>query len=199
MQNVGTAVTVVLILSVVLIAGCTQSDTGTGDESGTNGGTTDTGSGGTQDGGTVPDEYSHISTMKFTASCDCYPYVITYRIRDYGTGAPDIRLDLTYESLGKTEKYILRGDEQMGWVYDSSMGEWMELGDSYDEGYEYSYFGQEWSSYYTNGHIEWNLDNLAAIGYQEGGSGTCSPGVDPYYSDIEINPTLDDSIFENPI
>ena len=108
-----------------------------------------------------------------------------YRARNIGTTSLDFRYDLTSDQVNAA--YILKGSTRQGWVY--SGGQWIEFTTMYqdfDHFWDSFYYGFE--SYHSYLAEEWT--GLQGWTYTIPGVGTVT------YSNITINPTLSDDIFQ---
>ncbi len=108
-----------------------------------------------------------------------------YRARNLGTSSLDIRVD--YTTQGIAISYILKGSSQEGWIYMNGVwypfaevlynfSEWWDIYSDSLEEYQ-GYLAEEWAQ-----QQEWT--------YTVPGVGTVT------YSNITINPTLPDSVFQ---
>jgi len=106
-----------------------------------------------------------------------------YRARNMGTTNLDLRVDMTIS--GTTMSYILSGSQQQGWIYTG--GQWMSFSDIGMN------FSEYWSDY--SGNLRTYMDYLPS-GWVPGEewSGTYG-GVTYRIYDIQVNPSLPDSVF----
>lgn len=109
-----------------------------------------------------------------------------YRARNIGTSNLDIRIDYNIQGVGEFT-YILSGSSQEGWVYAS--GTWM----SYTQtGMNFNDFWDAWSEGFNNYHQSL-VDDWTGV---QGWTYTV-PGVGSVtYTNIDVNPSLPDSLFQ---
>jgi hypothetical protein len=124
------------------------------------------------------------TSLDFTIQVDTQGAVYTYqyRARNIGTPSLDIRVDMTSEQVNAA--YIVSGSSQQAWLY--SDGQWIDMSQSFNtywdtwsesfEGYQ-TYLAEEWTG-------------LQGWTYDIPGDGSVT------YTNIDINPSLPDSIFQ---
>lgn len=112
-------------------------------------------------------------------------FTYRYRARNIGTSNLDFRYDMTTAQMNMA--YILKGSTQQGWVYNgydwidfiTVYQNWDEFWDAFYEGFEdyHSALVEEWTG-------------LEGWTYTIPGVGSVT------YTNIEINPSLPDSVFQ---
>ena len=124
------------------------------------------------------------TSLDFTIQVDNQGAVYTYqyRARNIGTSSLDIRIDMTSAQVNAA--YIVSGSNQQAWLY--SDGQWIDMSQSFNtywdtwsesfEGYQ-NYLAEEWTG-------------LQGWTYDIPGDGSVT------YTNIDINPSLPDSIFQ---
>jgi hypothetical protein len=186
-KGISKLVIVVIIVVAVLVVGVVAylgmsgggGDNGTGDNGGNGGG----GNGG-GNGGTTTD-VAGASSLQFSVSfteAGVGTDVSTYRVKNAGTSSVMMRID-TALATGEDFIYIINGAQQKVWIYGD--GEWMDLSVNYD-----TYWAQ-WSTTwegYRDSLSDWT--GLGDWSYTEGGA-----TIRIY--DIDVNPSLADSLFEH--
>lgn len=106
-----------------------------------------------------------------------------YRARNLDA-TPDFRIDTTMG--GQEFSYILNGSEEKGWVY--SNGKWTEFTEMP---------GFDWDTYWNQYHSSYEeYSNELAEGWTGGDYEWSSGGYSYKLYDIEVNPSLSDSIFQ---
>jgi hypothetical protein len=112
-------------------------------------------------------------------------YTYQYRARNIGTSNLDFRVDMTSSQMDAA--YILKGSTQQGWVY--SGGQWFEFTTMYQNWDEF------WDAQYE-GFEEYHAALVEDWTGVEGWSYTM-PGVGSVtYTNVNINPSLPDSVFQ---
>ncbi|MFA5375069.1 MAG: hypothetical protein WC455_04855 [Dehalococcoidia bacterium] len=131
-----------------------------------------------------PNEAALATSLDFTIQVDSQGAVYTYqyRARNIGTNLLDIRVDMTSAQVNAA--YIVSGSSQQAWLY--SDGQWIDMSQSFNtywdtwsesfEGYQ-TYLAEEWTG-------------LQGWTYDIPGDGSVT------YTNIDINPSLPDSIFQ---
>jgi hypothetical protein len=109
-----------------------------------------------------------------------------YRARNIGTSNLDIRIDYNIQGVGEYI-YILSGSSQEGWTY--AGGQWM----SYTQvGMNFTDFWDMWAEGFDNYHQtlvdDWN--GVQGWTYTVPGVGSVT------YTNIDVNPSLPDSVFQ---
>jgi ABC-type oligopeptide transport system substrate-binding subunit len=104
----------------------------------------------------------------------------TFKAKDIGSSNAKLRIDMT--ATGQDITYIVNGATQTAWMY--VMGAWTDMSSS---------FSTQWSTW-----------NTAFSGYETGLAGWTSgdytytdstTGATVTISNIQVNPSLDDSLF----
>ena len=109
-----------------------------------------------------------------------------YRARNIGTSDLDIRIDYSIQGVGEYI-YILSGSSQEGWMY--AGGQWM----SYTQaGMSFNDYWDMWAEGFEEYHAALVEDWTGVQGwtYTVPGLGSVT------YTDIDVNPSLSDSVFQ---
>jgi hypothetical protein len=157
-------------------------DNGSTDNGSTENGATDNGH--EDDGGTEVD-VGGASSMQFKVSVDPADeesVEYEYMIKNAGTSSLMMRIEM--ESAGEEFIYIINGAQETVWI--CSDGEWMELSSMYQSYWET--WNSAWQGYQTSlldwtGHGEWSY--------------TTPNGDSVRIYDINVNPSLSDSLFQH--
>lgn len=133
-------------------------------------------------------EVATASSIDFTITVEPTggePSTYRYRARNLGTSSLDIRVDCTIQGIDIS--YILKGSSQEGWIYTG--GVWYSFADMF---YNFS----EWWDIYSDNLEEYH-GYLAEEWAQQQEWTYTVPGVGTVtYSNITLNPTLPDSVFQ---
>lgn len=112
-------------------------------------------------------------------------YTYRYMARNIGTSSLDIRIEWDSEQVDA--KYILKGSTRQGWVYTGD--QWIEFTTMYQDFDEFwDAFYESFEGYQTTLAEEWT--GVQGWTYSFPGMGTVT------YSNIDINPSLPDSVFQ---
>ena len=171
-KGIAPLVIVAVVAAIAVVAGAgvyvaTRSSSNTGENNGNGGG----GGGG---------DISGASSLQFHVSLtgENYSSDYTLQAKNIGTSNLMMRIDGTF--VGQDLIYIVNGVQQKVWIYEG--GTWVDLSSSY------STYWSQWSQ--------------AFAGYQTdlsgwtGGSWTSSDGS-VTINDVQVNPSLSDSLFEH--
>lgn len=185
-KGISKLVIVVIIVVAVLVVGVVaylgMSGGGGGNGTGDNGGNGGGGNGG-GNGGTTTD-VAGASSLQFSVSVTqtgVGQEVATYMVKNAGTSGMMMRIDMTDVS-GENFIYIINGVQEKVWVY--SEGEWTDLSVAYSTYWDT--WNSAWEGYRTS------LADWTGVGDW---SYTTPDGEVSIY-DIDVNPSLADSLFE---
>ena len=127
------------------------------------------------------------TSLDFTVQVTTQSVVSTcrYRARNIGTSSLDIRVDVSSQQMNSA--YIISGSNRQGWIY--SDGQWINFTTMYQGFDEYwNTWNGSFAGYRTS--LAKNWTGLQGWTYTVPGVGTVT------YTDITINPTLPDSLFQ---
>ncbi|MBA7679983.1 hypothetical protein ES703_88290 [subsurface metagenome] len=173
---------IVAILAVSAIAAYWATSGGADDSGNNNGGTIDNGS--EDDGGTTVD-VAGASSLQYKVSvnpADAESVEYTYMIKNAETS--DMMMRIEMESSGESFIYIINGVQQKVWV--CSGDQWMDFSDVYSTYWDT--WNSAWEGYRTN-LLDWT--GVGDWTY------TTPNGDSVRIYDIDINPSLADSLFQH--
>lgn len=183
-------VAILAVSSIAVYVALSGNDGSNGSED--NGGTTDNGSteNGTVDnengdGGGTEVDVGGASSMQFKVSvdpADAESVEYEYMIKNAGTSSLMMRIEM--ESAGEEFIYIINGAQETVWI--CSDGEWMEFSELYQSYWET--WNSAWQGYQTS-LLDWT-------GYGDW-SYTTPNGDSVRIYDINVNPSLSDSLFQH--
>lgn len=112
-------------------------------------------------------------------------FTYRYRARNFGTSNLDFRIDMTSAQMNAV--YILKGSTRQGWVYNGY--EWIDFITMYQD------FDEFWDDFYESfeGYRDYLAEEWTGVQgwtYTVPGMGTVT------YTNIDINPSLPDSVFQ---
>ena len=175
-------VIIVAILAVSAIAVYVATSGNEDDSGNNNGGTTDNGN--EETGGTTVD-VAGASSFQYTVTvdpADGETVEYTYMIKNVETSNLMMRIDM--ESSGEEIIYIINGAQQTAWIY--SNDQWVDLSDAFPSYWDT--WNSAWEGYRTN-LLDWT--GVGDWTY------TTPNGDSVRIYDIDINPSLADSLFQH--
>ncbi len=191
-KGISKPIIAVIIIAVVLVVGIAAywamssggGGNGTADNGGDNGGDGGNGNGGNGNGGTTVD-VAGASSLRFSVSVTQAgegEEVGTYMVKNAGTSGMMMRIEVEVSS-GEDFIYIINGAQEKVWVY--SEGEWTDFSVAY------STYWDTWNSAWE-GYRD-SLSDWTGVGEW---SYTTPEGDSIRIYDIDVNPSLADSLFE---
>ena len=176
-------VVAVLVVGIVAYLGMSGGGGGSGG-GGSGGGNGDGGNGGDGNGGTTVD-VAGATSLKFSVSvtqAGVGQEVATYSVKNAGTDSAMMRIDMT-DASGENYVYIINGAQEKVWIY--SEDEWTDLSIAYTTYWDT--WNSAWEGYRDS------LSDWTGLGDW---SYTSPDGDSVRIYDINVNPSLADSLFE---